>query len=185
VGTRQRLLCRVSAIWHSAKNILNLKKNLCRVPDRGHSAKSGNKLPAVLISPFSPLTLSSFSSLPAAAPSPAAASSPAAAPSAPPHAGTPRPPHSGARPPARRGGHSPRWPLAAPGPPAAAPSAPPHAGTPRPPTQAPARLLAAAATRHAGPPPHGRARHARRTRLAAPSRAPSLAFLLGMLVLLL
>jgi hypothetical protein len=37
--TRQRLLCRVPAIWHSAKRILKLKKNLCRVPDHGHSAK--------------------------------------------------------------------------------------------------------------------------------------------------
>jgi hypothetical protein len=27
-GTRQRVLCRVSAIWHSAKNIFKLKKSL-------------------------------------------------------------------------------------------------------------------------------------------------------------
>jgi hypothetical protein len=37
--TRQRRLCRVPAIWHSAKRILKLKKTLCRVPDHGHSAK--------------------------------------------------------------------------------------------------------------------------------------------------
>jgi hypothetical protein len=37
--TRQRLLCRLSPIWHSAKRILKIKKNLCRVPDHGHSAK--------------------------------------------------------------------------------------------------------------------------------------------------
>jgi hypothetical protein len=37
--TRQRLLCRVSLIWHSAKLILKIKKNLCRLPDHGHSAK--------------------------------------------------------------------------------------------------------------------------------------------------
>jgi hypothetical protein len=37
--TRQRRLCRVPAIWHSAKRIFKLKKN-CRVPDRGHSTKN-------------------------------------------------------------------------------------------------------------------------------------------------
>jgi hypothetical protein len=47
----------VPAIWHSAKHILKLKKNLCRVPDRGHSAKRRNKRPArLLLSPSSPLT---------------------------------------------------------------------------------------------------------------------------------
>jgi hypothetical protein len=169
-GTRQRTLCRVPAIWHSAKNILIFLKNLCRVPAIWHSAKSGNKQPAVLLSPFSSLTLSSFSFFSAATPSPAATPSArrrAAAPSR-------RSPRRAL--PTRRAGPSRRR--------AGCPSPRRHAAAPRP-TQAPARLLAAAATRRVGPPPHGRARHARRTRLAAPSRAPSLAFLLGMLVLLL
>jgi hypothetical protein len=57
--TRQRSLCRVSPIWHSAKLILKIKKNLCRVLDRGHSAKKENILRARLLSSsFSPLTLS-------------------------------------------------------------------------------------------------------------------------------
>jgi hypothetical protein len=59
VDTRQRSLCRVSPIWHSTKHILKIKKNLCRVPDRGHSANKENKLRARLLSSsFSPLTLS-------------------------------------------------------------------------------------------------------------------------------
>jgi hypothetical protein len=56
--TRQRILCRVSPIWHSAKLILKIKK-ICRVPDPGHSAKKENILRARLLSSsFSPLTLS-------------------------------------------------------------------------------------------------------------------------------
>jgi hypothetical protein len=43
--TQQSLLCRVLAIWHSAKNILKFLKNLCLVRDRGHSAKKRNKPP--------------------------------------------------------------------------------------------------------------------------------------------
>jgi hypothetical protein len=50
VDTRQSSLCRVSQggtrrvprIWHSANHILKIKKNLCRVPHRGHSAKNMN-----------------------------------------------------------------------------------------------------------------------------------------------
>jgi hypothetical protein len=51
--TRQRGLCRVPDRGHSAKCILKLKK-LCRVPDHGHSAKN-TYLPTV--NPFF-LTLS-------------------------------------------------------------------------------------------------------------------------------
>jgi hypothetical protein len=66
VDTRQSILCRVSPIWHSAKHILKIKKNLCRVPDHGHSAKKENKLRAWLLSSsFSPLTLSVSGSQPA------------------------------------------------------------------------------------------------------------------------
>jgi hypothetical protein len=34
------LLCRVPAIWHSAKIFFKFKNKLCRVPDRGHWAKT-------------------------------------------------------------------------------------------------------------------------------------------------
>jgi hypothetical protein len=43
VNTRQRGLCRVPDRGHSAKRILKFLKNLYRVPDHGHSAKKGNK----------------------------------------------------------------------------------------------------------------------------------------------
>jgi hypothetical protein len=63
-------LCRVPVSWHSAKPSLpsardltlgktyfKIKKNLCQVPDRGHSTKRRNKRPAcLLLSPSSPLT---------------------------------------------------------------------------------------------------------------------------------
>ena len=44
-GTRQRGLCRVPRIRHSAKRVLNFFKKfpLCRVPSLGHSAKSFRK----------------------------------------------------------------------------------------------------------------------------------------------
>jgi hypothetical protein len=39
--TRQRNLCRVPTVWHSAKKLLqNREKSLCRVSPRGHSAKT-------------------------------------------------------------------------------------------------------------------------------------------------
>jgi hypothetical protein len=50
--TRQSRLRRVPVIWHSAKHILKFKKNLCRVPDRGHLAKRRNKWPARLLLPL-------------------------------------------------------------------------------------------------------------------------------------
>ena len=59
-GTRQRTLCRVPAIWHSAKNILIFLKNLCRVPAIWHSAKPLNNKPVVFLSSSLPHTLSIY-----------------------------------------------------------------------------------------------------------------------------
>jgi hypothetical protein len=132
-GTRQ-------AIWHSAKNILIFLKNLCRVPDHGHSAKKADKRLSFFLSLLSLHSLSllrrraarSLPRLPAPARSPRAVVPSCAGPSPcrplaaavpPRHAHTAAPAHAS---PCRRAPHAaaartPPRPTAALGPDAAAP----------------------------------------------------------------
>jgi hypothetical protein len=56
--TRQRSLCRVSLIWHSAKLILKIKKIFAECQIAGTRQRSKIYFARVLSSSFSPLTLS-------------------------------------------------------------------------------------------------------------------------------
>jgi hypothetical protein len=59
VDTRQRSLCRVSPIWHSAKLILKIKKIFAECQIAGtRQRRKINFAPDLLSSSFSPLTLS-------------------------------------------------------------------------------------------------------------------------------